>query len=126
MLQARSARRTLRAAVAVAAAYAFALHAIVLAMALGAAGPASTDPLHVLCAASDAGSDLPATPPPHVHADACCILHGLGAALPAPAPRAIERAAVPGSALTGRSAVAFDLHRLPTVPLGSRAPPRLV
>jgi hypothetical protein len=127
MLQARSARRTLRAAIAVAAAYAFALHAIVLAMALGAAGPAlPADAVHALCAPDGSGSDLPASPPAHVHADACCIFHGFGAALPQPASSAIQRAAVPGSVLRGRTGVAFELPRLRTVPLGSRAPPRLV
>ena len=110
-----------RAAVALAAAYALALHAFLIGFTPVQAGP-EFGAAHVLCLPSGTAPDLPGAPAGHQH-DGCCVLcaaHGLA---PSAAPS--------GVGLPGYSSAALAPHvaeRAPgpseRSPINPRAPPR--
>jgi hypothetical protein len=116
-----------RAAVALAAAYALALHAIVAGLALGAApSAASFDPAHALCMPDEGGGNGPSDTPSHVHKVACCLADADKGA-PPPPPGAALRVMAPTAVAMAWSSALGDLPLRPSFsPLGARAPPRLV
>ena len=119
-------RKASRAAVAVAAAYALALHAIVAGLALGASpATAGLDSIHALCLPDAAGSDSPANAPSHAHEVGCCLTHASGAAPPPPA-APVVRVAVPSTVVMAWSPAPELPARRSLSPVGARAPPRLV
>lgn len=108
-----------RAVVALAAAYALALHAILIGLAPVQSGPAGSS-AHVLCLPSGTAPDLPGAPQHH---DGCCVLcvaHGLA---PSAAPAEIGR---PGHASAALAPHVAERPPGPTrrSPINPRAPPR--
>src|SRR4051812_32895256 len=123
-------RRATRAAVAIAAAYALALHAIIAGAALGTATPsAAFAPAEYALCATDNGAANPGSPDSdarsHAHQMACCFAQVSGGILPRPSGPVLPVLVV-GHVATGPHPVNELLSRRSFFPLGSRAPPRLV